>query len=55
MADGEAFSAPRIAAPIEHGSAVIDGQFSAAAAFELALVMETPLPAPVELVEERSF
>jgi SecD/SecF fusion protein len=52
--DREIYSAPRINEPIGGGNARISGQFTAEQAQELANVLENPLKAPLEFVEERT-
>jgi preprotein translocase subunit SecD len=54
LLDGELYSAPRINEPIRGGSASISGDFTLKEAFELKNVLENPLEAPLELIEERS-
>lgn len=51
--DGVLYSAPRINSEIPSGSASITGDFDLREAIELANVLENPLEAPVEIVEER--
>jgi SecD/SecF fusion protein len=51
--DGELFSAPVIQDVIPDGHAQITGQFTLAEARQLANVLENPLEAPVEILEER--
>jgi SecD/SecF fusion protein len=51
--DGELYSAPRIMGEIPGGSGTITGEFEVQEAFELANVLENPLEAPVQIVEER--
>ena len=53
--DGKVFSAPVIRSPIEGGSGVISGHFSAPEAFALACALDSPLPVPVRLVESKDF
>lgn len=52
--DGELYSAPRIDEPIDNGSGSISGDFTREEAWELANVLENPLEAPVQILEERS-
>ncbi len=52
--DGELYSAPNINEPIPSGNASIHGDFTLKEAFELQSVLENPLEAPLELLEERS-
>lgn len=51
--DGELYSAPVIQDAITGGRAQITGQFSYPEALQLANVLENPLEAPVQVVEER--
>jgi preprotein translocase subunit SecD len=53
--DGKLFSAPVIQTPIETGSGQITGQFTDKDAFEIATILEAPLPIPVTVVEMKSF
>lgn len=53
--DGEVLSAPVIMAAVEGGRAQISGSFAESEAVEIAAVLDTPLPAPVNVVEERVF
>ena len=50
--DGELYSAPRINEPILNGNVSITGDFTAREAFELANVLENPLSAPLEIIQE---
>jgi protein-export membrane protein SecD len=52
--DGEVYSAPVIRERIGGGSAQISGNFSMKEAQDLSLVLRSPLPAPVKIIEERS-
>ncbi len=52
--DGELYSAPRINEPIPGGTASITGDFSLKEALELANVLENPLEASLDLMEETS-
>ena len=52
--DGELYSSPNINEPIEGGRVQITGQFTAKEAFELANVLENPLEAPLNIIEERT-
>ncbi len=49
--DGELYSAPNINEPIETGNGQITGDFSEAAARELAGVLENPLRAPLRILD----
>lgn len=51
--DGELYSAPVIRSEISGGAGQISGRFETREAFELAAVLENPLPAPLRIVEER--
>ncbi|MCS7049666.1 MAG: protein translocase subunit SecD [Verrucomicrobiae bacterium] len=51
--DGELYSAPVINEEIVGGRAQITGQFTRAEASQLANVLENPLEAPVQIIEER--
>ncbi len=51
--DGELYSAPVIQDAITGGRAQITGQFTYPEALQLANVLENPLEAPVQIVEER--
>src|SRR6185369_6232733 len=51
--DGELYSAPRINEPIMGGNAVINGDFSLKEALELSHILENPLEAPLDIVEQR--
>ena len=53
--DGELRSAPRITGVISGGQGVINGNFTAREAFELANILARPLEVPVRVVEERTF
>jgi len=55
LLDGELQTAPIIRSPIEQGSGVISGNYDLREAFELAGVLEAPLPAPVKIVHEEAF
>jgi SecD/SecF fusion protein len=55
VVDGELQTAPVIRSPIEGGSGVISGSFDEREAFELAGVLEAPLPVPVRIVKEEAF
>ena len=52
--DGELKSAPTIRQPIMSGRGEISGNYDMEEAFSLANVLENPLEAPVEIVEEQS-
>ena len=52
--DGELKSAPNIRGPIVSGRGEISGNYDLKEAFELANVLENPLEAPVEIVEEQT-
>ncbi|MSU63311.1 MAG: protein translocase subunit SecD [Pedosphaera sp.] len=52
--DGELYSAPQINEPIPGGTASITGDFSLKEALELANVLENPLEASLDLMEETS-
>ena len=53
--DGEVISAPRIQAPILDGNGIIEGNFTAQSAADLALLLRSgALPAPIDILEERS-
>ena len=52
--DGELKSAPSIRGPIVSGRGEISGNYDLKEAFELANVLENPLEAPVEIVEEQT-
>jgi SecD/SecF fusion protein len=53
--DGELITAPVINSQIPGGRAVISGNFTVREAHEIAAILETPLPFPVKLIEERQF
>ena len=53
--DGELYSAPMIQSPIETGSGIITGDFDLARAFEIACVLEHPLPISVKVVEAKDY
>lgn len=55
MVDGTLFSAPVIQSPIEGGKGQISGRFDEREAFELAAALESPLPAPVRVIEAKEF
>lgn len=55
VVDGELLSAPRINAAIPAGRALITGNFTAAAASELADALESPLPSPVTVTVQKTF
>ncbi len=50
--DGVLYSAPRINGEIPGGRGVIEGNFDAKEAFELANVLMNPLEAPVKIIQE---
>ena len=52
--DGELYSAPRIMGEIPNGHGQITGSFTFQEAQELADVLENPLEAPVEIIQEKS-
>ena len=53
--DGTLFSAPEIRVPIYNGYAQVEGNFTYEDARDLALVLRAgSLPAPIEIIEERS-
>jgi len=52
--DGELYSAPRIMGEIPGGHGVIEGDFTAEEAQQLANVLQNPLEAPVHIIDERS-
>ncbi|MCX6902805.1 MAG: protein translocase subunit SecD [Verrucomicrobia bacterium] len=54
LLDGELYSAPRINTPITEGNGVIQGSFGEKEAFELANVLQNPLEAPVQIVNENT-
>jgi SecD/SecF fusion protein len=51
--DGELYTAPRILGPINGGRGQITGNFDLKEAFRLANVLENPLEAPVQIIEQR--
>jgi len=53
--DGELCSAPVIREPILGGNCEISGSFDLAEAHTLAAALQNPLPAPVRILEERTF
>jgi SecD/SecF fusion protein len=55
LLNGQIQSAPVIRSPITGGSAVIQANFSDKEAFDLASLLESWLPAPVKLIEERHY
>ena len=55
IVDGKIMSAPTIRAPIEGGSAVIQGDFSEPQALELATALDSPLPVPVKILEWKDY
>ena len=52
LLDGELYSAPRINSEIPSGSGVIQGSFTDKEAFDLANVLQNPLEAPVQIINE---
>jgi SecD/SecF fusion protein len=52
--DGELYSAPNINEPILGGNAVISGSFDLKEAMNLANVLQNPLEAPLEIIEQRA-
>lgn len=51
--DGVVYTAPRIKAPIKHGSAIIEGGYSPGEAHELSVVLGAgPLPVPVKSIQD---
>ena len=53
--DGVLYSAPIIRSPILGGRGVIEGDFDLKEAFELAILLENTVEAPLKIVEEKSF
>jgi len=53
--DGKLYSAPVIRAPIETGSGMITGNLDVQEAFEIANVLEYPLPVSVKVVEAKDY
>ncbi|MBW8863474.1 MAG: hypothetical protein JF609_00840 [Verrucomicrobia bacterium] len=53
--DGELYSSPNIASPIENGMVMITGDFDRQEASLLTTLMRYPLPLPVTLVEAKAF
>jgi len=53
--DGELYSAPVIQSAIESGCGIITGRFDLREAFNLAALLECPLPTPVRIVESKTF
>jgi len=53
--DGRLYSAPVIRGEIPGGRAMISGSFSKEEAYELAVMLETPLPSPISLLQEDSY
>ena len=53
--DSNVFSAPVIRSPIEGGSGIISGHFSAPEAFALACALDSPLPVSVRVIEWKDF
>ena len=53
--DGKLYSAPVIRSPIETGSGIITGDFDIKGAFEMANVLENPLPISVKVVEAKDY
>ncbi len=51
--DGELYSAPRINGPIAGGRAQIEGDFTVKEALELSYILQNPLEAPLEIVQQR--
>jgi SecD/SecF fusion protein len=54
LLDGELYSAPVIRSAITEGNGVIQGTFEEKEAFDLANVLQNPLEAPVQIIEERA-
>ena len=54
LLDGELQSAPTIQSAILEGNGVITGSFEEKEAFDLANVLQNPLEAPVQIIEERA-
>lgn len=55
LVEGKLSSAPIIQSEISGGQGVLTGDFTMQEAYDLATVMETPLPAPVKSIEEQPF
>lgn len=55
VVDGKLMTAPRINSPIEGGSAVIEGNYSATEASDLARALEAPLPVQATILEANSY
>jgi len=55
VVDGQLYSAPVIRGPIETGSGMITGNFDLTDAFQIANVLECPLPFPVKVVEAKDY
>jgi preprotein translocase subunit SecD len=54
--DGELYSAPKIQTPITEGNGVISGgSMTDQEVRELALLLESPLDVPMQVIEERTF
>jgi preprotein translocase subunit SecD len=53
--DGEVYSAPMIKSPITGGNGSITGDFTEREAREFATVLQSPLAAPVQFVDEKTF
>lgn len=53
--DGEVYSAPMIRGEIPGGRGQITGGFTFAEANELANILENPMPAPLDVVEEKAL
>jgi preprotein translocase subunit SecD len=53
--DGQLYSAPSIQSPIETGYGQISGNFDERESWLLATLMECPLPAPVALLDKKTF
>ncbi|MBC8096323.1 MAG: protein translocase subunit SecD [Akkermansiaceae bacterium] len=53
--DGELVTAPNINSPITGGNGQITGDYSEQEAFMLANVLENPLKAPVQIIDERKI
>ena len=55
LVDGELYSAPRIATPIESGMGQINGSFDRKEALTLGCMMQTPLPVSVRVIETTTY
>ena len=55
VVDGQLYSAPVINSPIETGTGQITGGFEVQEAFEIAGMLDSPLPISVQVVESKTY